>query len=135
MNACSVPIPPGEIGTSVARLWVTWTSSTFRIDWDPERVEEEPDRDEAKHPVAGLPECDAAEVLGAVAEDGEALSDALLELVDVDPGPEEPDRPEDHEHDSSTAENSGFDDEEAEVEAGEACRASRRPGRTPSVSA
>ena len=30
MNACSVPMPPGEIGTSVARLCVTWTSSTFR---------------------------------------------------------------------------------------------------------
>ena len=31
MNACSVPIPPGEIGTSVARLCVTCTSRTFRI--------------------------------------------------------------------------------------------------------
>ena len=33
MNACSVPIPPGETGTSVARLCVTWTRRTFLIDW------------------------------------------------------------------------------------------------------
>ena len=33
MNACSVPIPPGVAGTSVARLWVTWMRSTFRMLW------------------------------------------------------------------------------------------------------
>ena len=32
MKACSVPIPPGEIGISVARLCVTWTSRMFRSD-------------------------------------------------------------------------------------------------------
>ena len=32
-NACSVPMPPGVAGTSVARLSVTWTSSALRIDW------------------------------------------------------------------------------------------------------
>jgi hypothetical protein len=32
MKACSVPMPPGEIGTSVARLCVTWTRSTLRSD-------------------------------------------------------------------------------------------------------
>ena len=41
---------------------------------DPERVEEEPDRDEAKHPVARLPERDLAQVARPVAQHGEALA-------------------------------------------------------------
>ena len=87
---------------------------------DPECVEEEPDREEAQKPVAGLPHRDVLEVFGAVAEDREALADACLELVDVDPRPEEPDRPEDHQRDQQHGRELGVRDEEAEVEAGEA---------------
>ena len=93
MNACSVPMPPGEIGTSVARLCVTWTRRTLRIDWStPNASRKNQIADEAKESSRRPARRRRAEVLRAVAQDGEALADALLELVDVEARPEEPDR-------------------------------------------
>ena len=86
---------------------------------NPERIEEEPDRHEAKRPVACLPERDPVEVFGAVAENGEALPDVLLELVDVDPRPEVADRPEDRERDQQNGRELRVSHEEAEIETGE----------------
>ena len=88
MNACSVPIPPGrdrDEGREALRHLDEEDVPEALV--DAERTEEEPDRDEAQRPVGGLPRGDPAQVLRPVAQDGEALEHALLELVDVRGGP------------------------------------------------
>ena len=88
MKACSVPIPPGEIGTSVARLWVTWTSRTFRIDCSIPKASRK--NQIATKRSSQSPACqsgDLAEVLASGPQHGEALADALLELGDVEARP------------------------------------------------
>ena len=77
MNACSVPIPPGEIGTSVARLWVTWTSRTFRIDCSIPNASRK--NQIATKRSSQSPACQSATSggIGSVAQHREALADAL----------------------------------------------------------
>ena len=134
MKACSVPIPPGEIGTSVARLCVTWTSRTFRIDWWTPKA---PRKNQiATKRSSQSPACQArrAEVLGPVAENREAQADALLELVDVHARPHDPDRPEDRQRDQQHGGELRVSREEAESKPGR-LPSEPMPGRTPSVSA
>ena len=135
MNACSVPIPPGEIGTSVARLWVDLHEQDVadRL-LDSEGVEEEPDRDETEQPVSRLPERHFAEVAALVAQHREPLADALLELGDVQADPEEADHAEDHKRDEEDDENSGFAAKKPKSNPG-SLPSEPTAGRTPSVSA
>ena len=96
MKACSVPIPPGrdrdERGQALRHLHEQHVPERLL---DPERAEEEPDRDEAQEPVAGLPRRDRAEIAPTVREHGESRPDALLEVVDPHAQPEEADDPDD----------------------------------------
>ena len=100
MNACSVPIPPGEIGTSVARLWVTWTSRTFRSDCSTPkargRTRSRRSGAASRRPASAATCCRYARPVG---EHRETLADARLELGDVDAGPDDADHAEDRERD------------------------------------
>ena len=89
---------------------------------DAERAEEEPDRHEAERPVPGLPGGDPAQVLGPVTQHGEALADALLEVVDVEACPEEADEPEDRQGGQQRERELQVGREEAEIESGQAAQ-------------
>ena len=102
---------------------------------DAERAEEEPDRDEAEHPVSGLPARDRAAVLPRSAQYGEALPTRCLNSSTWRRSPVEADHAEDRQRDDERDRELGVRDEEAEVEAGQAAAARPTPGSTPSVSA
>ena len=133
MNACSVPIPPGEIGTSVARLCVTWTRKTLRRLWSTLNAPRK-NQIATKRSVQSAA-CHAATLRRYSVRsrrDGEALPHALLELVDVEAGPEEADDAEDHERGEQDERELRVGREEAEVEAGqpaERVRAGQHPER------
>ncbi len=103
MKACSVPIPPGEIGheRGEARRHLHEQHVPDAL-VDPECAEEEPDREEAERPVARLPRGDGAQVALAVVQHDDALPDALLEVLDAEVQPDAAEDREDHEHEQRT---------------------------------
>src|SRR5213594_4227580 len=103
MNACSVPIPPGVTGASVARLCHLHEQDVPRRLRYMEGPQKAPDHGEAEAPVARLPEGDATQVARPRPQDAERLAEVLPEVANAPVDPHSQRRQSDQEPDDDDA--------------------------------